>query len=90
MAEGLDLRMDGERDIAFGIGGEVKSINSSVSFLIEQNHERYFLTIPIKIILDDFSFPFLLGRRGFFNQFKIIFDENKQKVSLKKVNKRSY
>lgn len=90
MAESLDLNIKGEQDISFGIGGKVKSVNSTISFLITQVHERYQLTIPIKIILDDFSFPLLLGRKGFFTEFIITFDENKERVSLKKVNKRKY
>lgn len=90
MAENLKLNMKGEEDIAFGIGGKVKSINSNIQFLIEQKHERYNLAIPVKIILDDFSFPFLLGRKGFFNRFIISFDENHEKVSLKKVDRRMF
>ena len=90
MAESLGLNMDAKEDVAFGIGGQVKSINSNIQFLIEQKHERYILTIPVKIILDDFSFPFLLGRKGFFNEFVIIFDENHEKVSLKKVERRRF
>jgi len=90
MAESLGLNINQKQDVSFGIGGKVKSVNSTVAFLIMQGHERYKLIIPIKIILDDFSFPFLLGRKGFFNEFIITFDENKERVSLKKVGKRRY
>ncbi|MCX6750700.1 MAG: retropepsin-like aspartic protease [Candidatus Pacearchaeota archaeon] len=90
MAESLDLNMEGEQDVAFGVGGKVKSLNSTISFSITQGHEKYQLNIPIKIILDDFSFPLLLGRRGFFNEFVITFDENKERFSLTKVNNRIY
>ena len=90
MAENLKLNMGSKEDIAFGIGGKVKSINSNIQFLITQKHERYNLTIPVKIILDDFSFPFLLGRKGFFNEFIITFDENHEKVLLKKVERKKY
>jgi len=90
MEESLKLNMKGKEDIAFGIGGKVKSINSNIQFLITQKHERYNLRIPVKIILDNFSFPFLLGRKGFFNEFIITFDENHEKVSLKKVRERVF
>lgn len=74
MAESLNLDLSDKKDTAFGIGGEVKSVNSFVKFLISQGHERYSISIPVKVILDDFSFPFLLGRKDFFNEFKITFD----------------
>jgi len=90
MAQALGLNLNGEQESAYGVGGEVKAIHTYLNFSISQNHEIYNLRIPVKIILDNFSFPFLLGRRGFFNEFVITFDENKEKVSLKKVNINNY
>lgn len=88
MAELLGLELNKkETDFAFGIGGKVKSIQSDIKILIEQKHERYEIDLPIKIILDDYSFPLLLGRAGIFDEFVIIFDQPKEKVILKKVGK---
>jgi hypothetical protein len=34
------------------------------------------------------SIPVLLGREGFFEKFEITFDENREKISLKRVRRR--
>lgn len=87
MAELLGLELNKEIDFAFGIGGKVKSVQSNVRILIEQKHERYEINLPVKIILDNYSFPLLLGRAGIFDEFVIIFDQSKEKIVLKKVSK---
>lgn len=48
------------------------------------------LRLPVQVILGDTKIPILLGRKGFFNKFKIIFDQANEKVSLKKINLKSY
>ena len=87
MAELLGLDLDKEPSFAFGIGGKVNSIQSNINILIEQRHEKYNISLPIKIILDDYSFPLLLGRAGFFDEFIITFDQPKEKIILKKTEK---
>lgn len=87
MAELLGLELNKKIDSAFGIGGEVKSMQTIINILINQKHEQYKINLPIKIILDDYSFPLLLGRAGFFDEFIITFDQSKAKVVLKKANK---
>ena len=90
MAKLLGLKLDKKIDFAFGIGGKVKSIQATINILIEQKHERYNLGLPIKIILDDYSFPLLLGRAGFFDEFIITFDQPKGRVVLKKITRGGY
>lgn len=90
MAELIGLDISKETDFAFGIGGKVKSVETTMNILIEQKHERYNLTLPIKVILDDYSFPILLGRFGFFDEFIIIFDQPNEKVILKKTQNKTY
>ncbi len=87
MAEILGINFSKkEINSAFGIGGEVKSVQTKIKVLIEQKHERYELDLPVKIILDKYEFPFLLGRIGFFDNFIITFDQSKEKVMLKKMD----
>ena len=40
--------------------------------------------IRVKVILGKYDFPVLLGRAGFFNKFVISFDEENERVSLKR------
>jgi len=87
IAEILGLNLNGEKTPAYGIGGEVESIETKVNITIEKGHERYTFQIPIKVILGKYDFPILLGRSGFFNKFVISFDQSKEKVSLKRATR---
>ena len=86
IAEILGLDLSGQHDFAFGIGGKVESVDSKINISVEKGHEHYSLTIPVKVILGDYSFPILLGREGFFDEFVVSFHQKEQKVSLKKVS----
>ncbi len=86
LAELLGLKLDGPREPAFGIGGRVDSIQTSMVILVQQGHEKYKFNIPVKVILDSYDFPVLLGRAGFFDKFIISFDQAREKVSLKRIN----
>ena len=81
----LGLDLDKEVDFAYGIGGKVNSIETSVSIIVEKDHEKYYINLPVKVILGNYDFPMLLGRSGFFDKFVISFDETKERVSLKKI-----
>ncbi len=84
MAETLCLDMNAKITSAFGIGGKVDSIETTMTIEIRKGHEQYRFVIPVKVILDHFEFPLLLGRSGFFDQFKITFSQKEGKVTLKK------
>jgi len=87
MAEILGLKIDWKGDYAYGIGGKVKCVQITVTVIVEQKHEKYELNIPIKVILDKYSFPVLLGRTGFFDEFIVSFDEAHERIYLKKSEK---
>lgn len=84
IAEILGLKLSGKITHAYGIGGKARSIETSVTISIQKGHEDYRFNIAIKVILDDYNFPILLGRAGFFDKFIIIFDEQQEKVLLKR------
>ena len=86
-AELIGLDLNQKTTVAFGIGGEVKSIEDQIEIMVKKGHEEYTFRVPVKIILGDYDFPILLGREGFFNKFLITFDQEKQKVSLKKITR---
>lgn len=88
IAEILGLDLNNEKTSAYGIGGRVDSIETRVNITIEKGHEHYTFQIPVKVILGDYDFPILLGRAGFFDKFVISFDQNQEKVSLKRVIRR--
>jgi predicted aspartyl protease len=90
IAELLGIDLSEKPHQSFGIGGAVESINSSVNITIERGHEKHSFRIPILVILDEYSFPPLLGREGFFEHFKVLFEQKHLKVSLKKENESLY
>lgn len=88
VAELLGLDLGGKRTPAYGIGGKVDSVETSVRITVEKGHEHYAFQMPIKVILGDYDFPILLGRAGFFDKFIISFNQAKEKVLLKQVVRR--
>ena len=84
LAELLGLEINSKKVIAYGIGGQVDSVDTSVNILIEKGHEKYNFKMPVKVILEKYDFPILLGRVGFFDKFIISFDQQNEKITLKK------
>ncbi len=85
VAELLGLDLSGKKSPAFGIGGKVNAIDTQMQILVAKGHEQYAFTIPVKVILDAYDFPMLLGRAGFFDKFIISFDQKQERVSLKRI-----
>lgn len=84
LAELLGLKLTGQKEKCDGIAGETNCTETKVTIRISKGHENYNFTIPVKVILEDVDFPVLLGRKGFFDKFRIIFDEANEKLSLKR------
>src|SRR3989344_107795 len=85
MAELLNLDLSSEKEDAFGIGGKVLAISTKMNIEINKGHEKFLFDIPVKVIIDDYDFPPLLGRAVFFDKFDITFKQNKKRVTLKPV-----
>jgi hypothetical protein len=84
MATTLGIDCGGKRTPAYGIGGTVESVETTMKITILKAHENYSFTIPVKVIIGQYDFPVLLGRAGFFDKFKIIFSQKEEKVTLKR------
>ena len=84
IADILGLDLSSKRSPAFGIGGKVDSIETTMNIIVEKGHEHYAFQMPVKVILDEYEFPVLLGRAGFFDKFVISFDQKQEKIALKK------
>ncbi|MBN1175739.1 retropepsin-like domain-containing protein [Candidatus Woesearchaeota archaeon] len=83
-AELLGLDLSGEQEPTFGIGGEANCVRSTMFVKVSNSHEHYSFHIPVMVILDSFDIDILIGRQGFFDEFKITFDQPKKKIILKK------
>lgn len=86
-AEILGLNLKGELSNAYGIGGKVSAVQTTATIRIHKGHEDYRLPLPVKVILDNYDFPILLGRVGFFDNFVITFDQQEERVFLKRKSK---
>ena len=84
IAELLGLNIKRNVVFAYGIGGKVRSIETTIRTIVQKGHEKYSFNLPVKVILDDYNFPILLGRSGFFDEFVITFDQENEKVLLKR------
>ncbi len=84
VAATLGLDVSGKRIRSYGISGSVESVISRVNIKIERGHEHYSFQIPIRVLFSDSDYvaPTLLGRKGFFERFRITIEESSQKVKL--------
>ncbi len=85
IAELLGLDLSAEKEETFGISGSVPAVESKIRIEFGKPHERYSFDIPVKVILADYDFPPLIGRKVFFDKFVISFKQNEGKVELKAV-----
>jgi len=85
IAESLGMDISGKRETIRGIGGKIEAVESKTAITVEKGHERYTIDAAFKVVfgLED-DFPILLGRKDFFESFRITFDEKERKVTLKK------
>lgn len=90
IAELLGIDLTKEKEISRGIGGEVDVINTKIKINIKKGHESYNFLIPVQVVMGDSKVPVILGRAGFFNEFKITFDQANEIVHLKKSNGNSF
>jgi hypothetical protein len=86
IAEVLGLDLSGKPEPCIVAGGNtIDSIQSKVRLSIGKGHEHYHLMIPVKVLMiKNGTTPPLLGRMGFFSEFKITFDEMNEKIQLVK------
>ena len=85
LAEILSINFSGENEV-FGISREsVKAKEGRINVRFGKGKEFYNFSIPILVPLDKQDIPIIIGRIGFFNQFKVTFIESEKKVEFKKV-----
>ena len=90
LAQFLGLKL-GKEDTTGGIGGNAKVRKSQLRLTIKKGREHYNLTIPVLVILKNYGdIPILLGRNGFFDEFHILFKQDREKITLNKVQPRMY
>jgi len=86
VAELLGLKLNGKKEKVRGIGGSIDSVNEKINVTISKGHDNYTFNLLVKVILGSAEelgdIPIILGREGFFDKFKIIFDQANERVAL--------
>jgi len=88
IAELLGLTLTNEEKQVYGIGGEIKAIQTKANISLGKGHEHYNFQMPVVVITGSYNFPLILGRTGFFDQFVISFKQAFEKVTLKRESRR--
>ena len=85
IAEKLQLDLAGMKVKSFGVSGPVDSVITEVTVEVGKGHEHYSFNMPIRVLFSkaDYVAPTLIGRMGFFDKFRITFDEANQKIVMK-------
>ena len=85
VAEKLHLDLSGKKVMSFGVSGSVESVVTEATVEIGKGHEHYSLSVPVRVLFSksDYLAPTLIGRKGFFDKFRITFDEANQKIVIK-------
>ncbi|MBI5148210.1 retropepsin-like domain-containing protein [Candidatus Pacearchaeota archaeon] len=88
LAEAIGVKYTGENEISGIAGIPVKSKEGKVKIIFGKGHEVYSFDVPI-LVPEKEDIQIIIGRAGFFNEFKITFDESARKIEFKKVSKGS-
>ena len=84
IADTLDIEYTNDNSIS-GLSGEpVKAKEGKVNIEFGKGREIYLFDIPILVPTEQKNMAIIMGRQGFFNQFKITFDESNKKIGFKK------
>jgi predicted aspartyl protease len=84
IAEAVGIDLQEENEISGISGIPVKARQAKVSVNFGRGHEIYSFNIPV-LIPEKENIPIIIGRMGFFEQFKITFAEADKKIEFKKV-----
>ncbi|MFQ5531510.1 MAG: hypothetical protein ACE5ES_02745 [Candidatus Nanoarchaeia archaeon] len=88
IAEVLDVEYTGDNEVSGISGKTIKTKEGRIRIIFGKSREKYSFIIPILIPIERENAPIILGRVGFFNQFKIIFLESEKRIEFKKYNKK--
>ena len=84
-AEKLGMDLSGPKVSTYGVAGNIDSVISNLDIEVARGHERYTINVPIRVLYPNSETlsHTIIGRKGFFDRFRITFDEANQKVTVK-------
>lgn len=84
IAEEIGIEYFGEEELSGISGKSIKVKQGKVLVIFGKDRENYNFEIPVLVPLEQEDVPIVIGRIGFFDQFKIIFIEAERKIEFKK------
>ncbi len=85
IAEFLDIKYVKENEVSGITGSSIKAKEGKLKISFGKGHENYIFEIPI-LVPDKENLSVIIGRAGFFNQFKITFIESEKRMEFKKID----
>ncbi len=85
IASTLGIEFTGDNEIFGIVRSPVKAKEGKLSINFGKGNEIYEFQIPILVPLLEENVPIIIGREGFFNYFKITFNEAEKKIEFKKL-----
>lgn len=84
IAEIIKPNYTGENEISGISGNIVKAKQGKIRISFGKGRESYNFDVPILVPIEKEDVPIIIGRWGFFEQFKITFSEAERKIYFKK------
>ena len=89
IAEHVGVKYIGEDELSGITGTKIKAKQGKLNVSFGRGREIYNFIIPV-IIPEKENISIIIGRIGFFDQFKITFSEKERKIIFKKISKRIF
>ncbi len=88
IAETLGIQYGKNNEITGISGSPVNSKEGKIKVIFGKGREIYHFEIPILVPIDNINVPIIIGRAGFFEQFRITFLEAERRIDFKKFVKK--
>lgn len=85
IAKVIDIDYYGENEVSGISGAVIKAKEGKVKVIFGKGREIYSFEISVLVPIEKENLQIIIGRMGFFNQFKITFSETEKKITFKKI-----
>ena len=89
IAEIIGVEYLGEDELSGITGTKIKAKQGKINILFGKGRENYKIQIPV-IVPEKEDISIIIGRLGFFENFKITFSEREKKIIFKKDHSRMF
>ena len=86
----MNIEYKGQNQVSGISGKKLKMMEGIVKVKFGKDREFYSFTIPVLVPIRKENMQIIIGRIGFFNEFKITFLESEKRMIFKKVNGQGY